>query len=193
MDPAIGHALSTAGTIDLIRDNLFARAQNDFPQNPTDRDELAQTVTAIRQSGAGAGLACPPHPYTEFEVEAALSLLNPGKRTVHLCNAAFRAENEEGFRLTRALLHLGRALCVTARLRSLRHFAPIRKSGPASVRKVSALRPISFTSDMASVQDAAWVARNGPKIEAYGRRLPGTILPTTTTGPPEPTRQSFPT
>ncbi|CAK0833195.1 unnamed protein product [Prorocentrum cordatum] len=153
--------------IDLIRGDLFARAHNDFPQNLSDRDDLAQTVTAIRQSGAGAGLTCPQNPYTVVEVETALSLLKPGKRTVHLCNAALRAKVEEGFRLTRALLNLGRALCVTARLWSLRHFAPIRKSGPASVRKVSALRPISFTSDMASVQDAAWIARNGAKIEAY--------------------------
>ena len=123
-------------------------------------------MTAIRQSGAGAGLACPHQPYADLEVEAALSVLMPGKRTVHLCSAALRAQVEEGFRLTRALLNLGRAMCVTARLRSLRHVAPIRKSGPASVRKVSALRPMSFTSDMASVWDVAWIARNGAKIEA---------------------------
>ncbi|CAK0904656.1 unnamed protein product, partial [Prorocentrum cordatum] len=167
VDSITGHALSTSGMIDAIRDDVYSRAHNDFPQCPEARDSLAQAVTAIRRSGAEAGPLYPERPCADHEVEAALSLLKPGKRTVHLCNAALRVQVEEGFRLTRALLNLGRALCVTARPWSLRHFAPIRKSGPATVRKIKSLRPISLTTDMASVQDAAWIARNGPLIEAY--------------------------
>eukprot|EP00959_Pyramimonas_sp_CCMP1952_P382210 8008722-Pyramimonas_sp.AAC.1 len=63
--------------IDFIPGGLFARTQNDFPQNLEDRGDLARAVSTVRQSGAGAGITCPPLPCAEREVEAALALLKP--------------------------------------------------------------------------------------------------------------------
>ncbi|CAK0798006.1 unnamed protein product, partial [Prorocentrum cordatum] len=167
VDESSGAALSTDEVLDAIRRDLCSRAENDFPQDPAERTRMSSHVAAIRRAGASSGQAGPEQPYSEEEVEAALALLKPGKRTARMCNAAARAKVEEGFRFTRALLNLARALCVTSRLWSLRQFSPIRKSGPAVVRRLSALRPVSFASDMASVQDAAWLARNSHCIEAY--------------------------
>ncbi|CAK0875342.1 unnamed protein product [Prorocentrum cordatum] len=167
VSPVTGRTQSTSEMLDAIQADLLGRAQNDFPQCPVERDRMSRVVSGIRRAGAASGPERAQPLYSETEVEEAIALLKLGKRTVHLCNAAVKAPVQEGFRLTRALLNLGRRLCVTSRFWSLRQFSPLRKSGPPVVRKVSALRPVSFASDMASVQDALWIARNGALIEAY--------------------------
>ncbi|CAK0888741.1 unnamed protein product, partial [Prorocentrum cordatum] len=74
-----GAALSTVEMLDAIRRDLCSRAGNDFPRDPAERTRMS--------SQAG-----PEQPYSAEEVEAALALLKPGKRTVRMCNAAVRAK-----------------------------------------------------------------------------------------------------
>eukprot|EP00959_Pyramimonas_sp_CCMP1952_P377014 7897015-Pyramimonas_sp.AAC.1 len=67
--------------IDVIHDDLYSGAHSDFPQRPGARGGLAHSVTNIRNTGAGVGPLYPERPCACHEVEAALSLLKPGKRT----------------------------------------------------------------------------------------------------------------
>ena len=50
---------------------------------------------------------------------------------------------------------------------SLRKIDPIRKAGPKIVRNMVNLRPVSFGTDMAQVQDALWMSRNGKLLERF--------------------------
>ena len=122
VSPETGRTQSTSEMLDAIRTDLLGRAQNDFPQCPVERERMSRAVSEIRRTGAAPGPVGPLLLYSETEVEEAIALLKRGKRTVHLCNAAVKAPVQEGFRLTRALLNLGRRLCVTSRFWSLRHF-----------------------------------------------------------------------
>lgn len=101
------------------------------------------------------------------ELETALNLLKPGKSVTHGSFAALRAKEPCGRRLSLALVNLGRHLCITSVHWSLRVVRGLRKSGPKTVRQVKCLRGISIATDMASLQDALWVGRNGERLTSY--------------------------
>ena len=105
--------------------------------------------------------------YSEQAVNRAIDALKPAKRTIRGCNGALTSIVLEGRRLTKALVNLGRHLGLTSTLWSFRQISPIRKDGPKTVRSTAALRPISLATEMASVQDALWVARNARQLEDF--------------------------
>jgi hypothetical protein len=175
-----GRALSPCDMVEALVEDYRSRADNDFPQDPEAALELTKQVSAIRQCGA-ASVAVHPWAlspevsqgpdacdyYSECEVNSVLDSLNVHKKAIRGCYAAARAQVPGARALTRALLNLGRHVCLTATLWCLRQFAPIRKDGPRVVRSTSCLRPVSLAAVMASLQDALWTARNAPRLEAY--------------------------
>ena len=170
VDPSTAASLSPTEMVDAVVSDSMGRARNDFPEDAAEAARLSRAVAEVRRVGArspGVMIQVPPDAYTLDEVDRAIALLKPHKSTVRGTNAAVLAEVPAGRRLTRALVNLSRASCVTARLWSLRQFSPIHKSGPLVVRNTSCLRPISFACEMASVQDALWNLRNAAALEAY--------------------------
>ena len=100
--------------IEAVQRDLFARDRNDFVQDPGAAEAMERQVAKIRNAGALEGAPVPSPPYSDTEVIAVLEALKPGKRTLHGCYAAVRAEAPAGIRLTKALMNLARAACVTA-------------------------------------------------------------------------------
>ncbi|CAK0852658.1 unnamed protein product, partial [Prorocentrum cordatum] len=166
-DPSTGAALSPSARVEAVRQDLLARDRNDNEQAPGAEEATALQVCMICSAGALAGASARAPPYTDDEVRAVLSAPKPGKRTTHGCYAALRVETPAGARLTRALMNLARAACVTAKIWSLWQITLLHKSGPNTVRALSALRPISIAMEMASAQDALWIGRNSGALEAH--------------------------
>ena len=166
--------LSVQETLAALVGDLQARADNNFPQDPEWRDAMQVSVGVIRQSGASPqGLGNPllsadfSTLYTQEEVDLAIDAFKTGKRCLGLPYAALKATNGDARALTCALVNLGRHMCLSSTHWSLRQFGPIRKSGPKIVRTLQHLRPISLSCDMAQIQDALWVRRNGPRLEKF--------------------------
>ncbi|CAK0871094.1 unnamed protein product, partial [Prorocentrum cordatum] len=147
-DPTTGATMPPPEMVEAVQRDLFARDRNDVEQDPEAAEAMERQVARIRKASALEGAPAPPPPYSDTEVIAVL-------------------EAPAGIRLTKALMNLARAACVTATIWSLRQITPLRKSGPATVRAVSGLRPISIATDMASVQDALWITRNSGLLEAF--------------------------
>ena len=152
--------------VQALVEDYRSRADSDFPQDLAFAQVLAQQVNELRQRGAAADVLRPwdlslemsPSQnvgyYSEQEVDAVLDSLNIHKRANQGCYAATRARIPGARALTRALLNLGRHVCLTTTVWCLRQFAPIWKDGPRVVRSTTRLRPISLASVMASLQDA---------------------------------------
>ena len=96
-----------------------------------------------------------------------LDSLTSSKRWLRGTAAALKAACPQGRTLTGLLVNLAFWLGLTSSFWSLRQICPIRKSGPATVRRLDNLRPISFGSDMAQVLDAVWVRINKSAIESF--------------------------
>ena len=137
VDPKDGALLSEADMLQAIQDDLMARAQNSFPQDPEAARALAEAVQEIRRTGAPPPttaaplLPSPPTgPYTEEEVAGVLATFKLQKKCLGLPYAALCANSREGLSLTTALVNLGRHMGLTASAWSTRVFSPIRKGGP---------------------------------------------------------------
>ena len=168
VDPLSGHPLSHSESVELLVQDLWRRAHNDFPEDPAASASLRASVVSIRQGVvARQDFNADPGLYSVSEVNEALGNLKAGKRCAFGCIDALRAPNEAGRRVTLALVNLSRFVGLTSSLWSLRKFYPIRKMGPAVVRHVGHVRPISIGTDMAQIQDALWLMRNRALLEAY--------------------------
>ncbi|CAK0910944.1 unnamed protein product [Prorocentrum cordatum] len=122
-------------------------------RDPEGAEAMERRVASIRHAGALEG-APVPLPFLDAEVISVPEASEPGKRAIHGCCAALRAEAPIGRRQFKALMDLARPACVTAAFWSLRQITPLRKSGPVFVRVVAVLRPVSIAKATASVQDA---------------------------------------
>ena len=154
----------------------LVRARNDFAQDEVAPKSLERQVSCIRQSGADAGVLGATGDssgkvghefYTLQEVGQAIATLRPGKQATRGCLAAVRAACEARRRLSGALMNLGRHVGLTTTHWSIRVVSPLRKSGPKVVRRVACLRPVSIATEMASLQDALWLARNSAALVAH--------------------------
>ena len=154
-DPETGCTQSPQEMIQTLQHEYLSHAQNDFVQD-------ADAARAILSQLSG-----PFQLYTPEEGEAALSLMKPGKAVTHGSFLALRAAEPAGSRLSLALANLSRYLCLTSAHWSLRVIKSLRKSGPKVVRRVKNLRGVSIATDMASLQVALWVGRNGKRLEDY--------------------------
>ena len=100
-------------------------------------------------------------------VNEILDSLKPSKRWLHGTAAALKAECPQGRATTGLLVNLAFWVGLTSSFWSLRMMCPIRKCGPAVVRRLENLRPVSFGSDIAQVLDAVWVRLNKGLIESF--------------------------
>ncbi|CAE8685974.1 unnamed protein product [Polarella glacialis] len=154
--------------LDVLIDDLFARADNDFEQDEQEVKLQTLEVSQIRRSGAPAEIpGSSDQLYTDQELELVLKRLQSTKKCFRGCFAALKAKVIAARAFMLALVNLGRHMALTSTLWSLRCYSPIRKSGPSLVRKVEALRPISLCTDMAHVQDGLWMARNASNLSDY--------------------------
>ena len=96
-----------------------------------------------------------------------LDSLKSSKRWLHGTAAALKATCAQGRAVTGLLVNLAFWVGLTSSFWSLRMICPIRKCGPAVVRRLENLRPVSFGSDMAQVLDAVWVRLNKGPIESF--------------------------
>ena len=103
-------------------------------------------------------------PYTMDELEVVLDCLVSKKKCFRGTPAALKVASVGAKCLHLALVNLSLRMGLTASLWALRVFTHIRKKGPRIVRCAHNLRPISFGSDCAQLQDALWVLRNKPHI-----------------------------
>ena len=78
-----------------------------------------------------------------------LDSLKSSKRWLHGTAAALKAACAQGRAITGLLVNLAFWVGLTSSFWSLRMICPIRKCGPAVVRRLENLRPVSFGSDMA--------------------------------------------
>ena len=174
VDPSSQAPLTPAQAVAAVQQDLVKRACNQFPQDQDFAHVLSLEVAGLKDNflklaplDDGQRLptkqACqclsPAHLYSSMELDLVLSAIKPSKKTAGCPYAALRAANSQGKRLTLALANLGRHTVLTSSLWSLRLVSPIRKSGPALVRSLSCLRPVSICSDMAHVQDSLWLNR----------------------------------
>ncbi|CAE8699927.1 unnamed protein product, partial [Polarella glacialis] len=154
--------------IDVLIDDLFARADNDFEEDEQEVKLQTLEVSQIRRSGVPAEIpGSSDQLYTDQELELVLKRLQSTKKCFRGCFAALKAKVIAARAFMLALVNLGRHMALTSTLWSLRCYSPIRKSGPSLVRKVEALRPISLCTDMAHVQDGLWMARNASNLSDY--------------------------
>ena len=192
-DEETGQLLTTQEALHALADDLEARAGADTELEHAEHRWVHDAVQSIQHARAPAsGLpGLPPLPqvttasnpnlYTASELEQALSTLQVRKQCIHGPLAAIKAPVQEARELTLALVNLARAAEVTASSWCSRRINPLRKCGPrvVRIRKLKCLRPISLTADMAAVQDALWLARCKPQLEAYtGQRQMGGKLDT---------------
>ena len=165
-----GDPMSEIQMVNTLVDDLMARAHNNLPQDPSAALELQRAVSTIRSSGAaprGGSSAHRDIPYSGKEVAEAIDGIKAGKRCLFGVGSAVKAPCGPGRRLTASLVNAGRHMAITSTLWSLRQFNPIHKSGPKIVRRTECLRPVSFGSDVAQVQDSLWLMRNANLIELF--------------------------
>ncbi|CAE8590209.1 unnamed protein product, partial [Polarella glacialis] len=160
--------LNISQITDVLIDDLFARADNDFEQDEQEVKLQTLEVSQIRRSGAPAEIpGSSDQVYSDQELELVLKRLQSTKKCFRGCFAALKAKVIAARAFMLALVNLGRQMALTSTLWSLRCYSPIRKSGPSLVSKVEALRPISLCTDMAHVQDGLWMARNASNLSDY--------------------------
>ena len=169
VDEQNGQPLDTTEMISQLVHDLQARANNDFPQDPAVAAALQRYLHIIRASGAAHHTY--PHTrtisYSQQEVDDVCDAFSQNKQCLGFPYAALKAQQGEGRKVTWALVTLGQHMGLTSSHWSLRRFGPIRKAGPRTVRHSKNLRPISVACDLAQVQDALWIARNGPLLETF--------------------------
>ena len=174
VDPDSNEPLGVAQTIETLQTDLEDRANNDFPQSEEERDEVQIQISSLRHNGGFfpqnavsviSGAAKVEFvPYTMDELEIVLNSLVSKKKCFRGSPAALKAESVGAKCLHLALVNLSFRMGLTSSLWALRVFTHIRKKGPRIVRSPHNLRPISFGSDCAQLQDALWVLRNKPLI-----------------------------
>ena len=178
-DEETGQLLSTQQALQALVEDLEARADVHAEQVSAESCWVSEAVQGVRRAKAPAsGLpGLPPLPqlttasnpnlYSSAEFEQAVSSMQVRKQCIHGPLAAIKANVPEARELTLALVNLARAAEVTATSWCFRRITPLRKQGPRVVRKLKCLRPISLATDMASVQDALWLARCKQQLETY--------------------------
>ena len=122
-----------------------------------------------------------PEFFTFVEVSEWIKAIVPNKALLRFPRAAIVASNHEGRRLCYLLLNLFLALAVVPTA-WMREICNIRKRGPQVVTDLRNIRPISFTDDLQTLFDMAWLARCREKLERYvgaeqgGGRFDSTLI-----------------
>ncbi|CAK0907077.1 unnamed protein product [Prorocentrum cordatum] len=169
-DPATGQALSADAMLQVLAQDLQARANNGFPQDPAAILATTRAASAVHQSGAaraGAQTTRGRRLYTMAELDDVLASFKVTSSALRGCYASVKSACPQGRRLTLALANLSRSCGLTSTCWSERQFTPLHQSGPRLVRAVACLRPISISTVMSAVVDALWTQRNRPTLTRY--------------------------
>ena len=173
VDSDTGEPLSTRQMIEALVGDLMHRAHCDFERDADLHLAMLKQLSGIRQSGGKSACtaeasACQGSvPYTNVELDLALARINVAKACLQLPYAAVKANCQVGRSLTLTLMNLSRQFGIISHHWALRQFTPIRKAGPALVKKQANLRPISLCADLAQVSDSLWVGRNVAKLTPF--------------------------
>ena len=166
LDEASGARLTEAAIVDLLTREVAERPE----QAHQGIDAFTDAVTSAlgdHYKLAMREVADEPHMWFNFdEVQGWIATLDLSKASMRFPRAAVRNDNLLGQQLSWLLLNLFLALGVTPRA-WLREITFIRKRGPQTVTDLKNLRPISYTDELQSLFDLAWLCRCRDKLERY--------------------------
>ena len=172
--PKTGNLLTKAQMVDEWTQNIKSRASTVIDCDPLTSAQNIANITRIRATGAAssalgstATVGIDDSPYTVQEVTEVVDKMSASKHCLGMPYSALKALCPSGRELTRVLANLGLHSCLTSSRWSVRVLNAVRKAGPHVVRQVNNLRPISLANDMAQVQDALWIRRAAPVLDAF--------------------------
>ena len=169
-----GQPLPTHEMASAVMRDLQDKVRGSSTGEATESRRSLQEISRIRARGGfldstsaqeGTDFLGPSIP--EVVIHEVLDSLKSSKRWLHGTAAALKAACPQGRALTLSLFNLALWVGLTSSFWALRLICPIRKSGPAVVRRLANLRPVSFGSDMAQIVDAVWVKQNKSFIEDF--------------------------
>ena len=161
-----GETLGPAESLELIADNIRQRAIQAHPGSTGFNRMVDDAVQNCRKKAFNQ-VAEDHGEFVSWEsVVAIQKQLQPSKASARFPRSVCRFGGEPGTAMNWALLNL------IGRLTTLpscwfREITPLRKRGPLIVDDVSNLRPVTYTDDLESLFDAAWLLRNQAKLEQY--------------------------
>ena len=186
--PKTGNLLTKAQMVDEWTQNIKSRASTVIDCDPLTSAQNIANITRIRATGAAssalgstATVGIDDSPYTVQEVTEVVDKMSASKHCLGMPYSALKALCPSGRELTRVLANLGLHFCLTSPRWSVRVLNVVRKAGPHVVRQVNNLRPISLANDMAQIQDALWIRRAAPVLDAFAGegQLGGSLDPVT--------------
>ena len=128
--------------------------------------EVDRLVKQCRAAAMQEAAAEPLELVTQQEVDTWLDAVSVRKASARLPRAAITNASPHGRLLSWALLTMILAFGLVPSI-WMREVSPVRKRGPQIVSVLSNLRPISYTDELETLFDMAWLAKQRANLENY--------------------------
>ena len=166
IDGVSGDRASETTVVQLLAQDILNRPQEAHPGDSFFTEAVHETLRAERLKAESEAAQEPHMFFTLTEVKQWIQSVSLRKASVRFPRAVIRNEHPQGHELCWLLLNLFLAFGVvpTAWMREVNF---IRKRGPQLVTDLKNLRPISYTDELQTLFDLAWLQRCRHLLEAY--------------------------